>query len=94
MRQLRRAEEFRAIQRESAQVVAILRKALFSHRFDQAPSPVQGGFSKPPSPSGGSGPALAWVIRPSSTRTYYLGAGKVTDRRNSTLRCYFRHCGW
>jgi len=94
MRSPKRFEEFRAVQRESTQVMAVLRKALFSLRLAEAPSPVQGGLHQPPSPSGGTGRALAWAIRPNTTRTYYLGAGKVTDRRNSTLRCYFRHCGW
>ena len=93
MRPLNRSEEFRAVQRESTQAVAVLRKALFSHRLALVSSPVQGGFFKSPSPSGGSGRRLAWAIRTNSTRTYYLGTGKVTDRRNSTLRCYFRHNG-
>jgi hypothetical protein len=92
MRPLRRTEEFRAVQRESTLALAVLRKALFSHRRAPVSSPVQGGFSRPPSPSGGS-VRLAWAIRPTSTRTYHLGTGKVTDRRNSTLRCYFCNCG-
>jgi hypothetical protein len=86
---MKRAEGFKAVQRESTQVATVLRKALFSLRLTSSTSPVQGGLRKPPSSSGG----LAWAIRPSSTRTYHLGTGKVTDRRNSTLRCYFRHCG-
>lgn len=93
MRPLKRLEEFRAVQRESMLALAVLRKALFSDRLAPATSPVQGGFSQPPSPSGGSGRKLAWAIRTSGTRTYYLGAAMVTDRRNSTLRCYFRHNG-
>ena len=91
-----RSEEFAAVQRETMQVVAVLRKALFSLRVAQASSPVQGGFSKCPSPSGGgSGWGLPWVIFPRANGTvaYYLGAVKVTDRRNSRLRCYFRHGG-
>ena len=73
------------MQRESTLVVALLRKALFSIRPDYAPSPVQGGFARPP-----------WVIRhiPMGLSPISLGAGKVTDRRTSTLSCYFRHCGW
>ena len=92
MRPLKRAEEFRVLQRESTQALAVLRKALFSPRLALVSSPAQGGFSRPPSPSGGS-PQLAWAIRPKNTRTYHLGTGKVTDRRNSRLRCYFQHCG-
>jgi hypothetical protein len=98
-----RSEEFAAVQRESTQVVAVLRKVLFTLRLAQASSPVQGGFSKSPSPSGGAlrtpspseGWGLPWVIRPRATGTiaYSLGAVKVTDRRNSRLRCYFRHGG-
>ncbi len=104
-----RSEEFGAVQRESMQVVAVLRKALFSLRLAEASSPVQGGFSRSPSPSGGaivvrvagfpawagSGWGLPWVIFPSANGTiaYNLGAVKVTDRRNSRLRCYFRHGG-
>ncbi len=89
-----RSEEFGAVQRESMQVVAILRKALFTLRLAEASSPVQGGFSKSPSPSG-EGSGLPWVIRPRANGTiaYNLGAVKVTDRRNSRLRCYFRHGG-
>lgn len=93
MGSLKRAEEFRAVQRESTQVVAVLRKALFSQRLGPVSSPQQGGLHQPPSPSGGSGPPLVWAIRPNITRTYHLRTGKVTDRRNSTLRCYFRHNG-
>jgi len=93
MRPLKRLEEFRAVQRESMLALAVLRKALFSHSLAPATSPVQGGFSQPPSPSGGSGRKLAWAIRTTSIRTYHLGTAKVTDRRNSTLRCYFRHNG-
>jgi hypothetical protein len=85
MRVAKRFQEFKAVQRESAQVLAVLRRALFS--VPRASSPVQGGPAKPPSPR------LAWAIRTNTTRTYYLGADNVTDRRNSTLRCYFRHCG-
>jgi len=90
-----RSEEFGAVQRESNQVVALLRKALFSLRLAEASSPGQGGFSKSPSPSGGSGWELPWVIRPMANGTiaYCLGAVRVTDRRNSRLRCYLRHCG-
>jgi hypothetical protein len=93
MRPLKRLEGFRAVQRESTLALAVLREALFSHRLAPVSSPVQGGFSQPPSPSGGSGRRLAWAIRPNRTRTYHLGTGKVTDRRNSTLRCYFCNCG-
>jgi hypothetical protein len=93
MRSLQRAVGFRAVQRESTLALAVLRKALFSHRLAPVSSPVQGGFSRPPSPSGGSGRRLAWAIRTNSTRAYHLGTVKVTDRRNSTLRCYFCNCG-
>ena len=89
----KRAEEFKAVQRESTQVAAVLRKALFALQLGRSTSPEQGGFRKSPSPSGGSEQGFVWAIRTSNTRTYDLGAGKVTDRRNSTLRCYFRHCG-
>jgi hypothetical protein len=92
MRTAKRTQEFKAIQRESTQVLGVLRKALFSFRLGPASSPVQGGLAGPPSPSGGPGRGLAWAIRPNTTRTYDLGTGKVTDRRNSTLRCYY--CGW
>jgi hypothetical protein len=99
-----RSEEFAAVQRESTQVVAVLRKVLFTLRLAQASSPVQGGFSKSPSPSGGAlrtpSPSgsrwgLPWVICPRANGTiaYSLGAVKVADRRNSRLRCYFRHGG-
>jgi hypothetical protein len=69
MRAARRSEEFKAVQRESMQVAAVLRKALFSRRLLESPSPVQGGLTKqppwkglreePPSPSGGSS---GWTI--------------------------------
>lgn len=63
MRAAKRFEEFRTVQRESMQVAAVLRKALFSRRPLESPSPDQGGSSKPPSPSGG-------IIRlPSRNRT-------------------------
>jgi hypothetical protein len=91
MRAAKRFQEFKAVQRESAQVLAVLRRVLFS--MPLASSPVQGGPAKPPSPSGGPGRRLAWAIRTNTTRTYYLSADNVTDRRNSTLRWYFRHCG-
>ena len=79
-----RSDEFTLIQRESMEVVALLRKALFSIRLGHTPSPVQGGFAKPP-----------WVIRPipMGLSPITVGTGKVTDRRNSTLRWYFRDCG-
>jgi hypothetical protein len=93
MRPMMRADEFKVIQRESTRVAALLRNALFSIRPGTASSLVQGGFSRSPSPSGGSGLGLVWAIRTNSTRTYYLGTVNVTDRRNSTLRCYFRHSG-
>jgi hypothetical protein len=96
MRPLKRAEEFRAVQRESTRTMALLRKALFSLPLADASSAVEGGFARSPSPTGGgSGWGLPWVIRPrpNGTIAYYLGAVKVTDRRNSRLRCYFRHGG-
>jgi hypothetical protein len=93
MRAAKRTEEFKVIQRESSQVLAVLRQALFSLRVADAPSPVQGSLARLPSPSGGPGRRLAWVIRTSTTGTYYLSPDNVTDRRNSTLRWYFRHCG-
>ena len=78
-----RSEEFTVIQLESMEVVAQLRKALFSIHPGQAPSPVRGGFSKPP-----------WARQIEMGLTpIHVGAAKVTDRRNSTLPCYFRHCG-
>jgi hypothetical protein len=62
MRAAKRFEEFRTVQRESMQVAAVLRKALFSRPLE-SPSPDQGGSSKSPSPSGG-------IIRlPSRNRT-------------------------
>jgi len=69
----KRTEEFQAVQRESTQVAAVLRKALFSLRLARSTSPVQGGFRMPPSPSGGG---LRWVIRtsPNGTRAYWWGA--------------------
>src|SRR5260370_13306143 len=90
-----RSEEFGAVQPESTQVVALLRKALFSLRLAEASSPVQGGFSKSPSPSGGSGWQLPWVIRPmvNGTIAYGLGSGRGPARGNSRLRWYLRHCG-
>jgi len=90
MRLAKRANEFRAVQRESTQVLAELRKALFARPLSRSTSPVQGGFSKSPSPSGASERGLARAIRTNRTRTYDLGAGNVTDRRNSRLRWYFR----
>jgi hypothetical protein len=83
MRPANRLEECRAVQRESMKVVAVLRKALFSLRLGSAPSPVQGGFRKPPSPFVPTRMGLAPIT---------LGAGKVTDRHNSRLACYFRNC--
>ncbi len=78
-----RSEEFTVIQLESMEVVAQLRKALLSIHLGHAPSPVRGGFSKPP-----------WARQIEMGLTpINLGAAKVTDRRNSTLPCYFRHCG-
>jgi hypothetical protein len=53
MRAVKRYEEFRAVQRESMQVAAVLRKALFSRHSLESPSPEQGGFYQSPSPSGG-----------------------------------------
>jgi hypothetical protein len=94
MRPLKRAEEFRAVQRESTRAMDLLRKALFSLPLADAYSPVEGGFGKSPCPSGGgSGWGFLWDICHGSG-TGYLGAGKVTDRRNSTLRWYLRHCRW
>jgi hypothetical protein len=94
MRPVKRSDEFRAVQRESSQVAAILRKALISLHVADVTSPVEGGNLEPPSPSGEAGWQLAWAIRPTTfrTRAYWGAAGKVTDRRNSTLPCYFRHC--
>jgi hypothetical protein len=84
MRPVSRTEEGRAVQRESMKVVAVLRKALFSLRLGNAPSPGEGGSRKPPSPFVPSRMGLSPIA---------VGAGKVTDRRNSTLPCYFRHGG-
>jgi hypothetical protein len=84
MRAPGRSEEFTAVQRESMQVVAVLRKALFARRRTDIPSPVEGGPSRPPS---------QFVLSRLGLAPMTVGAGKVTDRRNSTLACYFRHCG-
>ena len=62
MRAAKRSEDFRTVQRESTQVMAVLQKALFSLRLVERPSPAQGGLPKPPSPSGGSGRRLVRVI--------------------------------
>jgi hypothetical protein len=48
MRASKLSREFKAVQRESTQVAAELRKALFSGRLVESPSPEQGGFVKPP----------------------------------------------
>lgn len=101
-----RLREFAAVQRESTQVAGLLRKVLFSLRMPEAPSPVQGGFARSPSPSGGEfrTRSLPWEWSGwGSPRQYVLprmgllpitvGAAEATDRRNSTLRCYFCHCG-
>jgi len=50
MRASKLSREFKAVQRESTQVAAELRKALFSSRLVESPSPEQGGFGKPPCP--------------------------------------------
>jgi hypothetical protein len=84
MRAAKRSEEFTTVQRESMQVVALLRKALFSLRRGDTSSPVEGGSSKPPS---------QFVLSRVGLAPITVGAGKVTDRRNSTLACYFLHCG-
>ena len=81
MRAAQRAQEFRAVQRESTQVVAVLRKVLFSLGQGDASSPVPGAFSG------------QFVPLPMGLEPITVGAAKVTDRRNSRLRCYFRHCG-
>ena len=64
----KRTEEFKAVQRESTQVAAELRKALFSLRLARSTSPIQRGF-----PSLGR---LRWVIRtsPNGTTAYWWGA--------------------
>jgi hypothetical protein len=76
-----RTDEFRAMQRENVQVAAELRKALASVCLVKAPSPVEGGFSELPSPSGGTLVPLRVGIAPT-----VLGTGSVLDRRNSRLR--------
>jgi hypothetical protein len=81
MRAAKRSEEFTTVQRESMQVVALLRKALFAGLRTEIPSPVEGGPSKPPS---------QFVLSRMGLAPMTVGAGKVTDRRNSTLACYFR----
>src|SRR5260370_5577286 len=107
MRPLTRAEQFSAVQRESTEAVTVWRKALFSVSFTDASSPVQGGFSKSASPSVGGAPGTrsrsgggpGWGLTPgvrttpTGTIAYYLGTDNGTDRRNSRLRCYFRHSG-
>jgi hypothetical protein len=60
---LKRAEDFRQVQDESRQAMAILRRALFSLRLGDASSPVQGRLHEPPSPLGGSRRRLVWAIR-------------------------------
>jgi hypothetical protein len=100
MTPMKRAEEFRTVQGESTQVLAELRKALFS----LMPSPQEGDFLRSPSPSGGAfrtrpavGQGFGWeraqqfVLYRMGLAPMTLGAAMVTDRRNSTLRCYFRH---
>ena len=95
MRAVPRSEDLIAVQRESTQVMAVLRKAILSIRLVESPSPVQGGLPKPPSPFGASGRGSLRVIRTPQLGLVPItvGAGKVTDRRNSRLACYFRHCG-
>jgi hypothetical protein len=78
MRAAKRSEDIRAVQRESMQVTAELRKVLNALHLLESPSPVQGGFSKqppawkglreePPSPSGGRS---GWAIPPRGFRTF------------------------
>ena len=49
-----RSDELSAVQRESAYLIADLQKLLSSCTLAEFPSLEQGGFLKPPSPSGGS----------------------------------------
>jgi hypothetical protein len=104
MRASRRAAEFTVVQRESMQVVAVLRRVLFSLRPSGTSSPVAGGSAEPPSPSAGAfrtryrswpgwGSQRQFVLPRMGLAPATVGAGKVTDRRNSTLRCYFRYGG-
>ena len=72
MRASKLVSEFKAVQRESRQVAAELGKAL-SRCLVEPPSPEQGGFVKPPFPSG---PRSDWAT---------LRADNVTDRRHLTL---------
>jgi hypothetical protein len=80
MRATNRSEEFTAVQRESLQVAAQLRKVLASVRLAEAPSPVQGGFGKSPSPTRG-----IFVLRGMGMVPYVVGTDTVLDRRNSRL---------
>jgi hypothetical protein len=104
MRPAKRFEEFRTVQRESMQVAAVLRKALFRRRPLESPSPEQGGLSKQPpawkglrvqspSPSGGDHLLLDRGEMSPSIRDNRPCAGTVTDRRHLTLASYFLHCG-
>jgi len=86
MRVASRSDGFRAVQRESMLVAAILRKVLACVRLAEAPSPVQGGFHKSPSPSGERYSRYFLPVNWDKSPVL-LGTVKVTDRRNSRLPC-------
>jgi hypothetical protein len=51
MTQMERIEGFRQVQRDGTRVAAVLRKVIYLLPASEASSPVQGDFSKSPSPS-------------------------------------------
>lgn len=77
MRPSLRSDELRAVQRESAQVIVELRKALLSCAFVEFASPEQGGYLKPPFPSDGG--SVGWR-RHNGTVAY----GPLTSRIGAT----------
>jgi len=75
-----RSDEFKTVLLESMQVVVELRKALASVCRAEAPSPLQGGLPRSPSPLRGAFvPCRAGIV------PYVMGAASVSDRRNSRL---------
>ena len=80
MRVANRSDEFAAVQLESMQVAVELRKALGAVCRAVAPSPLQGGLPRPPSPARGAFVPCRVGIVP-----YVIGAASVSDRRNSRL---------
>jgi len=80
MRVANRSDEFATVQVESTQVAVELRKALGSVCRAEAPSPVQEGLPRFPSPARGAFvPCRAGIV------PYVMGAASVSDRRNSRL---------